>query len=260
MHLEERLHENVYLYSDVLEDPDRLLQLVHELDSVEEVHEVIPEWGFWFSSSEDGSAYGSLKVFNPERLDALTSDRKEDAAWVINQVKNAIEGVSEAFYRDYGKQGSPNVDSSGGVSMYRPGCTMGAHFDAQGGDESVEWSIIIYANDDYSGGEISFIIRPYDLRNPNNGHLRPRDDANHPLNKELVDFTVAPKKGQALVFPPTHPYMHQVHTVKEGQKYIIPGFIYKPEFDPKDPESREKYNFKSEYRKISLPIKYFDED
>ena len=60
MYLEERLHENVYLYSDVLDDPDRLLQLINELDGIQEVHEVIPEWKFWFSSSEDGSAYGSL--------------------------------------------------------------------------------------------------------------------------------------------------------------------------------------------------------
>lgn len=261
IHLEEKLHENVYLYSDVLDDPARLLSLIEELDEDESVQSVIPEWGFWFSNSKDGHSFGSKKDFNLDALNDLESDRKEDVMWVVQQIRSAIKNISEAFYRDHGEEGEPNISPFAGIMKYRPGCAMGAHFDAQAGDESLKWSIVVYVNDDYEGGELSFIIRPYDLRNPKNGHLRPADDVNDPSNAELVDFTIKPKAGQALIFPSTHPYKHQVHLMKSGDKYMFPGFIFQEEFDPNDPESREKYNSGSNYRDVNAgEIKYLDEE
>lgn len=261
MYLEKKLHENVYLYSEVLDDPKRLVSLIEELDEDESVHSVIPEWGFWFSNTQDGHSFGSKKDFNLEALSSLTSERKEDVEWVVGQIRGAVEKISEAFYVDHEEEGEPNISPFAGVMKYRPGCHMGPHFDAQAGDESLKWSIVVYLNDDYDGGELSFIIRPYDLRNPKNGHLRPFDDVNDPRNKELVDFTIKPKAGQALIFPSTHPYKHQVHTMKTGDKYMFPGFIFQREFDPNDPESREKYNSGSNYRDVNAsPIKYLDED
>jgi hypothetical protein len=261
MYLEKKLHENVYLYSDVLDDPARLISLIEELDEDESVQAVIPEWGFWFSNSEDGHSFGSKKDFNLEALDGLTSERKADVEWVVGQIRAAIENISHAFYKDHEEEGEPNISPFAGIMKYRPGCAMGAHFDAQAGDESLKWSIVVYVNDDYEGGELSFIIRPYDLRNPEKGHLRPPDDVNDPAVADLVDFTVKPKAGQALIFPSTHPYKHQVHLMKSGDKYMFPGFIFQEEFDPNDPESREKFNSGSAYRDVNAsPVKYLDED
>ena len=59
-----------------------------------------------------------------------------------------------------------------------------------------------------------------------NSHLRPPDDALDPKVKDLVTFTKHPKAGSALIFPSTDPYKHQVHLMKEGVKYITPGFIF----------------------------------
>lgn len=261
MHLEKKLHENVYLYSDVLEDPARLIKLLEELDEDETVQSVIPEWGFWFSNTQDGHSFGSKKDFNLDALDALDSPRAEDVRWIVSQIRGAIENISNAFYEDHQEEGEPNISPFAGMMKYRPGCAMGAHFDAQAGDDSIKWSIVVYPNDDYEGGELSFILKPYDLRNPKNGHLRPPDDANDPAVAELVDFTIKPKAGQALIFPSTYPYKHQVHVMKKGDKYMFPGFIFQPEFDANDPESREKFNAGSAYRDVnSAPTKYMDED
>jgi hypothetical protein len=59
-----------------------------------------------------------------------------------------------------------------------------------------------------------------------NGHLRPPDDALDPRTKDMVTFTAKPKAGSALIFPSTDPYKHQVHIMKEGDKFITPGFIF----------------------------------
>lgn len=261
MHLEQKLHENVYLYSDVLDDPKRLVSLIEELDEDESVQSVIPEWGFWFSNTQDGHSFGSKKDFNLEGLESLDSDRAEDVRWIVSQIRGSIEKISEAFYKDHEESGEPNISPFAGVMKYRPGCAMGAHFDAQAGDETLKWSIVVYLNDDYEGGEISFIIRPYDLRNPKNYHLRPAPDLSDPSNKELVDFTLKPKAGQALIFPSTHPYKHQVHTMISGDKYMFPGFIFIDEYDQNDLDSRRKYNAGSAYKSVDgADIKYLDED
>lgn len=261
MYLEKKLEENVYLYSEVLDDPERLVELIEELDEDETVQNIIPEWGFWFSNTQDGHSFGSKKDFNLEAIEELDSPRAEDVRWVVGQIRGAIEKISSAFYEEHGDTGTPNISPFAGVMKYRPGCDMGAHFDAQAGDESLKYSIVVYLNDNYEGGEISFIIRPYDLRNPKNSHLQPLKDADAPENAELVDFTLKPKAGQALIFPSTHPYKHQVHTMKSGDKYMFPGFIFHDEFDPSDPASREKFNAGSNYRDVNEgPVKYLDEE
>lgn len=259
MHLAKKLHEEVYLYEDVISDPQRLIALIEELDEDESVQSVIPEWGFWFSNSRDGHSFGSKKDFNPDALDSLESDRKADVEFVVKEIQNGVRGVAESYYRDRGIDGEPKISPFVGIMKYRPGCEMGAHFDAQAGDRSLKYSIVMYLNDDYEGGEISFIIRPYDLRNPKNSHLQPIPDADDPRNAELTDFTLKPKAGSALIFPSTHPFKHQVHIVKSGDKYIFPGFVFKDEFDPNDPASREFFNAGSLYEKPQENV-YFDEE
>lgn len=259
MHLAKKLHEEIYLYEGVISDPKRLIELIEELDEDESVQSVIPEWGFWFSNSRDGHSFGSKKDFNPDGLDALESDRKDDVEFVVREIQNGVRNVAESYYRDRGIDGEPKISPFVGIMKYRPGCEMGAHFDAQAGDRSLKYSIVMYLNEDYEGGEISFIVRPYDLRNPKNSHLQPIPDADDPRNSELVDFTLKPKAGSALIFPSTHPFKHQVHIVKSGDKYIFPGFVFKDEFDPEDPASREFFNAGSLYEKPQ-ENSYFDEE
>lgn len=259
MHLAQKLHEEVYLYEDVIADPARLLELIEELDDDETVHSVIPEWGFWFSNSRDGHSFGSKKDFDPEKLDELDSPRKSDVEYIVNEIRDGVKNIAESYYKDRGLEGEPKISPFVGIMKYRPGCEMGAHFDAQAGDRSLKYSIVMYLNDDYEGGEISFIIRPYDLRNPKNIALQPIPNADDPRNKELTDFTLKPKAGSALIFPSTHPYKHTVHVVKSGDKYIFPGFVFQDDFNPEDPESREFYNAGSLYEQPEEGV-YFDED
>lgn len=259
MYLAKKLHEEVFLYEDVFDDPAGLIQLIEELDEDETTYSVIPEWGFWFSNSRDGHSFGSKKDFNPEAIESLESPRKDDVLKVVSTIRSAIDNVASAYYKDRDLPGTPNMSPFVGIMKYRPGCEMGAHFDAQAGDRSLKYSIVLYLNDDYEGGEISFIIRPYDLRNPKNSHLQPIPDADDPRNKELADFTLKPKAGSALIFPSTHPFKHQVHIIKKGDKYIFPGFVFKEEFDPEDEDSRREFNAGSLYE-TPEEGKYFDEE
>lgn len=260
MHLAKKLHEEVYLYEDVIENPAELLELIESLDDDESVYPVIPEWGFWFSNSQDGHSFGSKKDFAPERIDEIAGNPKEETVrYIVDSIKNGVKNVAESYYKDRGLEGAPNISPFTGIMKYREGCEMGAHFDAQAGDRSLKYSIVMYLNENYEGGEISFIIRPYDLRNPKNSDLQPIPDADDERNKELTDFTLKPKAGSALIFPSTHPFKHCVHVVKSGDKYIFPGFVFQDEYDPEDPESRERFNAGSLYE-APEEGKYYDEE
>lgn len=252
MFLAEKLHEQVFYYQDVIENSEELVTLVEELDSDETTHSVLPPWGKWLSNSGDGHAFGGKKDFDLSKLANLDSARKSDVERVVNTIKSAVYSVATSYYKDRGFDETPNVSPFVGIMKYTPGCSMGAHFDAQAGDRTLKYSIVLYLNDNYEGGEISFAVRDYDLRDPNFSHMQPLGDLEDPDNEGRIDFSLKPKPGSALIFPSTHPFMHRVHNMRAGDKYIFPGFIFIDDFNPDDPSSREKYNAGSAYESAQL--------
>jgi hypothetical protein len=100
---------------------------------------------------------------------------------------------------------------------------MGTHYDQQEGDSRLKYSLVLYLNDDYDGGEISFNIKE--------GVLTSTDDAakaEFPVdsehNKKVIDFYIKPKAGSCIIFPSSPPYSHTAHIVKTNWKYMVPGF------------------------------------
>lgn len=242
MFLAEKLHEQVFYYQDAIEDPAKLVSLIEELDSDESVHSVIPAWGKWLSNSNDGYSFGGKKDFNVAGLADLDSPRKEDVEYAVTAIQSAVHNVAKAYFTDRGLDGEPNMSPFVGIMKYTPGCSMGAHFDAQAGDKTLKYSIVLYLNEDYEGGEISFAIRDYDLRDPKYSDMKPLDDLDDPNNEGRIDFSLKPKPGSALIFPSTHPFMHRVHSMRSGDKYIFPGFVFIDGFDIDDEDMRREYN------------------
>jgi 2OG-Fe(II) oxygenase superfamily len=253
IYLAEKLHEEVFLYENAIEDPKTLIKMIEDLDSVDEVHAVIPPWGRWLSNSNDGKTFGAKKDFNPDLVNTISEEYRETVQYIISEIQSGVKKVAEAYFKDREFDYEPNLSPFVGIMKYRPGCAMGAHFDAQAGDRTLKYSIVLYLNDDYEGGEISFIVRDYDLRDPEYSHLKPAEDIEDAKDSGLIDFWRKPKAGSALIFPSTHPYKHQVHIMKSGDKYMFPGFIFHPEYDQYDEESRKFFNAGSQYEPVVNP-------
>jgi Rps23 Pro-64 3,4-dihydroxylase Tpa1-like proline 4-hydroxylase len=83
------------------------------------------------------------------------------------------------------------------ISKYFVGSMMGKHTDTHDDDEGKTVSVVLYLNDDYTGGEIEL--------------------PDH-------DIVVKPTPGSIVVFPSRKPYFHQSNTILSGEKYIVPGF------------------------------------
>jgi hypothetical protein len=202
----EILEEKVYYYTDVIKNPE---ELIKELEQ-------ISEWGEWAACSGKHYVYGTDKTIIP------SSGTLFDGAAVNDKIYNIINDAFQAVARDYaeaqGNLDDPKLFPAMPVKKYMAGTSMGAHYDQQEGDERLKYSLVMYLNDDYEGGEISFTIR-----DPNGVITGGTPDPDLELSpKDSYTFAVKPKAGSVIIFPPSPPYHHTAHLVKSGFKYMVP--------------------------------------
>jgi hypothetical protein len=202
----EILEEKVYYYTDVIEDPKKLLEAI-ETDNAN-------EWGEWAACSGQHYIYGTNKTIEPS-----SEDNNEKDNYIYNTLKKAFDDVARDYAKAQGIPGEPKLFPQYPIKKYSAGTFMGAHFDQQEGDERLKVSFVMYLNDDYDGGEISFTIASPDgvLQ-----HSSPDPDFAKAKEGSNYTFAVKPKAGSVIVFPPSPPYHHTAHLVKSGFKYMIP--------------------------------------
>jgi hypothetical protein len=202
----EILEEKVYYYTNVIEDPAKLVEAIDKDNE--------DPWGEWMACSGQHYVYGTDKtIYAPE-----TDDEKTN--YIYNTIRDAFDVVAKDYAAAQGITDEPKLFPMYPIKRYEPGTFMGAHFDQQEGDERLKVSFVMYLNDDYEGGEISFTISSPD------GILQqagPTPDFAEAERTGNYTFAVKPKAGSIIVFPPSPPYHHTAHLVKSGMKYMVPN-------------------------------------
>jgi hypothetical protein len=201
----EILEEKVYYYTNVIEDPKKLVDAI-ENDNKD-------EWGEWMACSGQHYVYGTDKSIS------LTAESNEKDKYIYNTLQKAFDDVARDYAAAHGITEEPKLFPMYPIKKYQAGTFMGAHFDQQEGDERLKVSFVMYLNDDYEGGEISFTIR--DPKGPIQGPT-PEADFEDAAGHGAYDFYVKPKAGSIIVFPPSPPYHHTAHLVKSGEKIMVP--------------------------------------
>lgn len=221
-----KLHDNVYYYKKVFENPQSIIDAIEILEQDEATHTAITPW------AEDSCDRFRKDLFYTKSF-SLQSEKQPLAQKVIEDLKNGIEKIAGIFAKDSNLGYFPNLSPSLDICKYIPGGSLGMHYDGIDGDTSLLYTIVAYFNDDYEGGEISFAILDDD---------RPRP--NMDLNDPNIDFWVKPEAGSVLIFPSQWPYFHQAHEVISGLKYMSTSTIFVQGYDVSNPEHREKYRIK----------------
>jgi hypothetical protein len=201
----EILDPKVYYYTEVIEDPKKLVDAI-ENDNAN-------EWGEWAACSGQHYVYGSDK-------NIVKSEAEDDKnTYIYNTLQKAFDDVARDYAKAQGIEDEPKLFPMYPIKKYTAGTYMGAHFDQQEGDERLKVSFVMYLNDDYEGGEISFTIASPEgvLQNAS-----PNPDFEQAKKEGSYTFAVKPKAGSIIVFPPSPPYHHTAHLVKSGFKYMIP--------------------------------------
>jgi hypothetical protein len=202
----EILEEKVYYYTNVIKDPAKLVEAIDNDNK--------DPWGEWMACSGKAYVYGTDKtIYTPE-----TNDEKTN--YIYNTIREAFDVVARDYAAAQGITDEPKLFPMYPIKRYEPGTFMGAHFDQQEGDERLKVSFVMYLNDDYEGGEISFTIA-----DPNGAYQgeTPYEDFAEAEKHGNYTFAVKPKAGSIIVFPPSPPYHHTAHLVKSGMKYMVPN-------------------------------------
>jgi len=214
-----KLHENIYYYENVFENHKEMIDALEELENDSSTHEAISAW------AED-----SCDRFRKDLFYHLKEKSGEKGAKVIEDLNNGINKIARTFFKDRGLEGEPNVSPMLDMCKYVPGGHLGFHYDGIDGDRSLLYTIVMYFNDDYEGGELSFTVME-------EGKQRAGKDLNDPN----IDFWIKPTAGSVVIFPSQEPYYHQAHEVKSGFKYMSTSSIFVDEYDCYNPEHIKKY-------------------
>ena len=220
----EELFDKVYYYTDVLSDPKKLVDLIESTES-DKYSSFITPWEEWGACSGQMYIYGShkrIKCLSSEDIEKnISEDVIDDCSYIFNEIFDGMKNVCEDYASKIGDDAEIILMTDTAIKKYMPGTFMGSHFDQQEGDRRLRYSMVMYLNDDYEGGEISFNVK--------DGVLTSTDDAasedfNSPLNHDRIMFHVKPKAGSVIIFPSTDPYSHTAHLIKGGSKYMVPSF------------------------------------
>jgi len=236
------LSPKVVVYRNVFSNPQETLASI--LDSKErETNFVFKKWEHWgqYGFSSTASLYGN----DFERIMDSPIGRSEsniflsieDAYWkVVEDYIKEWKSVGDwPYVTDWSfTRGQDFIDlkpTDPILLMYNPNpqdrLAMSYHtdqhqFDFESPKDHLFITVTIYLNDDYGGGELSFI----------------KEDT-----KEISYFK--PKAGDITVFPSGLPYFHGVESISSGQKYLLRMFVT-CKYDGSESWNRNKKNYGAE--------------
>jgi len=271
----EKEQNGVYYYRNVIENPKEIVELVDKTEFNDSITNIFPKWEEWGVDVDRGQRY----VYGLKKIIALNDIRDIDTPpWNLNKEnyevsKKVFDAVFNGFRmvcEDYAKRNNieDNIDLlwQFGIHKYKARTWMGTHYDSQEGDTRLKSSMLMYLNDDYEGGEISFTVKDgvlsnvdkYFKDNPWNhlvehyGDTNPNaavEDVNDEYNEDKIDFFIKPEAGSCIIFPSQAPFSHTAHLVKSGWKYLIPGFWINPDGYDSVRVKQEKWEVDEEVKK-----------
>jgi len=229
-----KLHEKINIYRGLLPDASLAVELLKKSEEDPESSQLFSDWQPWGSFGKYIYQLGNSPEDGGPALNEKTYASFESEDLVNKQVFSAFYKATENWLYEHGYTKKESWLSHGpSYSRYaipteehlsgRNGHLMSYHTDyiqlrpEEPGNKFV-LTCTMYLNDDYTGGEIAFLV-----------------DENKPA-ADKNEIVYKPQAGDVIVFPSGHPdyfsedgkCMHAVKTITEGTKYLVRFFFMEP--------------------------------
>lgn len=212
MLLKEKIADNIYYYTNVFDNPQEVIDILEELEGYPDTHSVIMPW------QEDNSDR-LLKDFRLNELYKMVDGPQKDLVQkVIGIMNDGINRVAAQYVKDANLDVDLNVSPLLHVCKYESGGSIGMHYDSQYNTAFI-YTIVVYWNDNYTGGELGFEIR----------------------DETTTEYKIKPEPGSAVCFPSGEPYWHASLPLVEGYKYMTGSSIFVEGFDVTNGEHVKKH-------------------
>lgn len=194
----ERPEENIVYFKGVIKNYQEIIDAIESLSN-----DAITEWRPWNGHGTD-TRYGDIKDVRKDKIVEINSDKdRAKAAFAVTCLTSkmaecAIEYANifnidrEALYYAVSLLTDPRTTM--GINKYDEGAFMGSHVDFNEDNYYLAYTIVVYLNDDYEGGELYF---------------------------NELDITIKPEAGSIIMYPSSAPYSHQSLKVLKGRKMLI---------------------------------------
>ena len=219
----EKLDENVYYYTETVTEEE--LQLILNLLKDPSGWNRVYDEGKVYNPNRDPDAFESQSILIAARKKFIDLSKNESTieSKIFDRV---LKEATEHYRLDKNISGDGNIPPFTHVDRHSLGSIYRSHIDTAPLD--VEgYTVLLYINDDYEGGELSFTIFKGGEVVHNGlwfdgpkGTYRPYDEK----NKDLISFWIKPKPMSVVIFPPLHPYPHTSHEITSGDKYMVKSF------------------------------------
>ncbi len=196
----EKLEDNIVYFESFISDYQNLIDLFESTSN-----SAVTGWTPWYAYGEDPKIqYGDIKRLKRGNLqNVLEKEEKEKSLFIIDKLVNSMSDCAKQYaeifnIKDDKTQYAINIlkenETEIGIYKYFEGQTMGPHVDYNEDNDYLEYTIVVYLNDDYEGGELYF-------------------------NK--FDIKLKPKAGSIVMYPSKFPYIHESLEVLKGRKCLI---------------------------------------
>lgn len=190
------LAPQICYFTNCLTDPQKLVDEIEKSNTDDKINrKILSEWRSWFASNAPEDQYGTSMFTGFSNL--YDPDIDDRSKYIISEISNAFVECSKKYKEYYNLEYDVNLDNEFGIKKYFVGQGLGPHADQYDGNTRLRYSLVLYINDDYEGGELFF--------------------ANH-------DVGVKPQAGSLAIFPSSYPYLHESKELISGAKIMCPAF------------------------------------
>jgi len=185
-------NNSIFYFTNCVNAPKKYIEHLEEMDKNLDSYPYIEKWRDWTASNDQSNIYGQQKYIDSRPL-SNDQNLNKKMLYLINAIKEPLHMCSNR-YADAKQLGNITEINYFAINKYFSGQAMGPHLDSYGDSNKITFSILIYLNDNYEGGEIEFPEQ---------------------------NIKIKPEEGSVLIFPTYHPFVHKSYDVLNGFKYFV---------------------------------------
>ena len=193
-------------YKNIISNPKEIIDRIESLElkrsgNLEYFSESVKPWIAWdYDHGNSEKTIFCWQKFIPKPEDIDKSDMfYEDQLYISTILFNSLENGLNHYFSlyPYAQKNIKSREKTMHVLKYKESGHLPAHSDH--GISSRVLSALLYLNDDYEGGEITF---PH------------------------INFSIKPEAGSLIFFPSNFVFVHEVNAVKSGVRYALPNWYH----------------------------------
>jgi len=204
----EKLADGLVYYKNAIDKPQDIINIIEELDALVSQdllnntpgveNSRLKPWGNW----NYGENLHFCKIKSIYRMSDLNSNDIYFSKYeqMSNPLFNALDSTFNHYSNTLYPFAAKNIkgkEDQMNILKYEKAGFLPEHSDH--GISSRTLSVVMYLNDDYVGGEISF---------------------------PQVGVTIKPEAGSIIFFPSNFVFTHQINEIKEGIRYALPNWYH----------------------------------